>query len=91
MVKRCKYGLPDTPKSCYKGWIIGRKMIDFDGKKKAFSFYPPVKHGKPRHWYKTKAEANKAFKRQKKYNKYPGNQANSVVVKFDKKVYLDRY
>lgn len=91
MVKRCKYGLPNTPKSCYKGWIIGRKLIDHDGKLKSFSYYPPVEHGKPNHWYKTKAEATKALKRQKERNKFPGDQPNAIVVKFSKKVYLNRY
>ena len=75
----------------FKGYIIGRKMYDFDGKLKPFSYYPRVKGGKPSHWYKTKSEATKAFKWQKSRNKFPGNQSNAVVIKFTKKSYLDRY
>lgn len=91
MVKRCRYGQPDTPNACYRGWIIGRKLIDFDGKTKPFSYYPHKEHGKPPFWYETKAEATSAFNSQKQREKFPGDQDNSVVVKFTKKVYLDRY
>ena len=91
MVKRCKYGKPDTPNACYKGWIIGRKLIDFDGKTKPFSFYPRVKHGKPPYWYETKEEAIRTFNRQKSRGRFPGTESNAVVVKFTKKAYLDRY
>jgi hypothetical protein len=89
--KRCILGLKDTPTKCYKGWVIGRKLIDHDGKLKPFSYYPPTVHGKPHYLYKTKAEAMKAFKWQKAHDKFPGDQDNAVVVKFSKKVYLDRY
>jgi len=91
MSKRCIYGKSDTPKVCYRGWIIGRKLIDFDGKPKPFTYYPKAKHGKPPYWYNTKQEAINAFNRQKARSKFPGNQPNSMVVKFTEKVYLDRY
>lgn len=91
MVKRCIYGQPDTPNACYKGWIIGRKLIDDDGKTRPFAYYPRKEHGKPPYWYGTKEEATRAFNRQKERGKFPGDQENSVVVPFTKKVYLDRY
>lgn len=91
MTKRCVYGQPDTPKACYKGWIIGRKLIDNDGRTKPFAYYPRKEHGRPSHWYKTKAEATRIFNWQKERHKFPGNQDNAVVVEFTKKVYLDRY
>lgn len=75
----------------YTGWIIGRKLYDFDGKLKPFSYYPNNFHGKPPYWYKNKSDAMKHFKHMKEKNKFPGNQSNTVVVKFSKKVYLDRY
>ena len=91
MVKKCRYGEPDIADACYRGWIIGRKLIDFDGKLKPFAFYPRKEHGRPPYWYKTKEEAKRAFDWQKKREKFPGNQSNSVVVKFTKEVYLNRY
>jgi hypothetical protein len=90
-ISKCRYGLPDTPDECYNGWVIGRKLVDFDGKTKPFAYYPHVAHGKPPYWYKTKEEAEHAFEWQRKRNKFPGDQSNAVVVKFTKKVYLDRY
>jgi hypothetical protein len=91
MVKRCIYGQPDTPKACYRGYIIGRKLIDFDGKTKPFAFYPRKEHGRPPYWYKSKAEAIRAFNWHKERDKFPGSYETAVVVKFTKKVYLDRY
>jgi len=91
MVKKCRYGESDTADACYRGWIIGRKLIDFDGKLKPFAFYPGKEHGRPPYWYKTKEEAQRVFDRKKKRGEFPGNQPNSVVVKFTKKVYLNRY
>lgn len=89
--KKCTYGKPDTPKACYKGWIIGRKLIDFDGKIRSFSFYPRKEHGRPPHWYKTKEEAERALDWQEKRGKFPASESNAVVVKFTKEVYLDRW
>lgn len=91
MVKRCRYGELDTPNACYRGWIIGRKLIDLDGKLKPFAYYPRKEHGRPPYLYKTKEEATSAFNWQKKRDKFPGNQSNATVVKFTKKVYLNRY
>lgn len=91
MAMRCKYGKPDTPKACYTGWIIGRKLTDFDGKVKPFSFYPRREHGRPPYLYKAKEEAINAFNRQKARGEFPGSEPNAVVVKFTKKVYLNRY
>ena len=75
----------------FKGYIIGRKLYDFDGKLKSFSYYPRIKGRKPPYWYKTKSEAIRVFNWQKEHNKFPGNQSDAVVVKFTKRTYLDRY
>lgn len=91
MVKRCRYGKPDTPNACYRGWIIGRKLIDFDEKLKPFAYYPNKEHGKPPYWYKTKTEATRALNWHKERDKFPGSEPNAIVVKFTKKVYLNRY
>lgn len=79
------------PKNFFRGYIIGRKLIDDDGKTKPFSYYPRKEHGKPPHWYKTKVEAQRAFKRMKAQHKFPASDSNSVVTKFTEKSYLDRY
>lgn len=82
-------------KSKYKfkftGYIIARKLYDDDGKLKPFSYYPRREHSKPPYWYRTKPQALKALNRMKKYNRFPGNQSNSTVVKFTRNTYLDRY
>ena len=94
MTERCKFGFPDTPDACYKGWIVARKLVDFDRKEKPFAFYPRKKHGKPPFWYKTKEEATRALEWHKKRDKLGilfSEDKPNVVVKFTKETYLDRW
>ena len=70
-----------------KGYVIGRKLIDVDGKEKPFTYYPRTKCGVPPYLYKTKLQATKEFKK----GKFPADQSNAIVTKFSKKVYLDRF
>lgn len=88
-----KWDKPKGKKYHFKftGYIIGRKMYDYDGKLKAFSYYPREEHGKPPYWYKNKSEAIKSFKKMKEKNQFPASESNAVVTKFTKKTYLDRY
>ena len=74
-----------------KGYVIGRKLIDLDEKEKPFTYYPRKKCGKPPYLFKTKSEAMKTFKKMKKKGEFPADQSNAIVVKFNKKIYLDRY
>jgi hypothetical protein len=63
-------------------------MIDDDGKKKPFVYYPRKVSGKPPYMYKSKERAEKELSKMKK-----GLYANDdiEVVKYEPQMYLDRY
>lgn len=78
-------------KSFFGGWVVGRRLIDFDGIEKTFTFYPREMHGKPPYISTTKTGAEKVMRKLLKSGSYQKPYHELKVVKFTKDVYLDRF
>lgn len=79
----------------YSGWVFARELIDNDGKKKLFTYYPCEEHGKPPYLYDTKVQAvaamRKALNSKEYLGKWPFDQSDVKLVKYQPRMYLDRY
>lgn len=74
----------------WRGYIIARRLID-GGKEKWFAYYPKEFYGKPPYFYSTKSQAIRKYNTYKKEGKFPAKETNTGVVKYNPKMYLNRY
>jgi len=78
------------PPMKFKGYVIGRKLLD-GSRRKNFTYYPREVRGQPPFHFRTKAQAMKKLETLKEKGKFPGTESNAVVFKFTRPTYLDRY
>jgi hypothetical protein len=75
----------------WKGFVIVRPLVDFDGKEKLFTFYPRKEHGEPPYLFKTRKKAEQEFAKEKADSIMKSMWDGAKVVKFKPEMYLDRY
>ena len=74
-------------KARWKGYVIARRLEDFNGKVRPFTYYPSKPCGKPPFLYKSKKSADRV----RNGKNFPFKDRDTIVTKFKPEMYLDRY